>query len=128
MKKLTCYDFSDGFPTKHRIKFRSRRTLVEGGYKLDADGSVIEYDGVLFESNHSNTHLCVKVRREEHWGRSRNWHGYVHRNNVVEVVLVGENGDPCEHDSVPTIADQSFLLAWGEFCNKALQSAGEPPA
>ena len=126
MNKLTCYDFSDGFPTKHRIKFRSRRALVEGGYKLGADDSVIEYDGVLFESNHSYTHLCVKVSHEEHWGRSRNWHGYVHRNNIIDVTLVDVNGDPLPDVSLQQVADQTFLFAWGDFCNnEAHEPTGE---
>ena len=125
MKKLTCDDFSDGFPTDHRIRFRSRRTLVEGGYKLGSDDSVIEYDGLLFESNHSDTHLCVKVDHEDHWGRSRDWHGYIHRDNVLEVVLV-DDAEPFADEFLELIADKQFLFAWGKCCNKAV--AGESPA
>ena len=86
---------------------------------------MIEYDGVLFESNHSNTHLCVKVDHEDHWGRSRDWHGYIHRDNLIDIVLVDDDGEPLTDESLEQIADQQFLFTWGKFCNKAV--AGESP-
>ena len=124
MKRLTCDDFSDGFPTKHRVRFRARRTLVEGGYKLGADASVAVYNGVLFESNHSGTHLCVRVEHEDHWGRSRAWHGYVHRDNVLEIVLMCD-GAPVAVESIEKVADQRFSSVWGGYHNTTEQHVGE---
>ena len=116
MQKLTINDFRDGFPTKHRIKFKSRRTIVEGGYRLGDHRSIREYEGILFESNHSDTHLCVRVDHEDHWGRSRDWHGCVGRNNVIGVALVDDDGKLVPSDRLDQVADMYFLNIWSEHC------------
>lgn len=118
MKKLKVGDFSDGFPSKHRIRFVARRVLVEGGYLLGDDTSAIEYEGRLFESNHSETYLCVKVDREAHWGRSRDWHGYIHRDNVVEIILVDDANEAVPFEGIRQLACNSFLFHWEAYIGK----------
>lgn len=123
MEKLTCNKSGNGFPTNHRIKFNSRRTTIEGGYGLGADESVREYEGFLFQSTHFDTHLCVGVDHQEHWGRSDDWHGCVCRDNIICVTLVDKDGEPLGHDSLTQVADQLFLSTWGMLCNRPALSA-----
>lgn len=127
MNKLTCNKSGNGFPTKHRIKFKSRRMTIEGGGP-SVDGSEREYDGVLFESTHFDTHLCVRVDREEHWSRGEDWHGYVYRDNVICVTLVDEAGVPVATENREQVADEDFLFAWGMLCNSLDPVASESPA
>jgi hypothetical protein len=118
MKKLACNVSGDGYSTKHRIKFRSRRSTIEGGHGSGSDESVSEYEGVLFENTHFESHLCVRVDHQEHWGRKDDWHGHVCRDSVIAVTLVDEFGEAVDGDDLERVAEESFLSAWGSLINK----------
>ncbi len=80
------------------------------------------YEGVLFETNHFESHLCVLVDRNPDWLRKGDWHGYVSRNNVVSITLSDERAKLFEGEQPTPLVDRSFLIAWGMFVNEVVSN------
>ncbi|WP_436717756.1 hypothetical protein U8335_13815 [Roseiconus lacunae] len=105
-----------GIPTRHRIRFQSERWVVEGGIQSENAKDICEYDGFLFDSFHTDSHLCVLVGHQDGWYRSDAWHGMVAKGNVIHVAFVDEDDQVVTTEELDELINDDFRSAWGEFC------------
>ncbi|MCO8125187.1 hypothetical protein NHH03_25850 [Stieleria sp. TO1_6] len=106
-----------GVPTKHRIRFRSERWIVAGGIQNEDAKKVQEFEGFLFNSYHTTTHLCVGVDKQADWYRDEAWHGFVAKQNVIEVQFLNDQGDDVTQAELAELINEDFRTAWGDVCH-----------
>ena len=101
-----------GFPTAHKVRFRSERWIVEGGIQREHAKDIREYEGRLFDSYHMTSHLCVCVSREEGWYRSEAWHGFVGRDNVIAISFIDGDSTPATQQQIAESIGPVFTTYW----------------